>query len=318
MTPRDLEVLAVLAPGQPVSGERLAECLAVSRNAVWKHIRSLREAGLPVQGRAGSGYCLDQPLDLLDAERIRKRLSATGIGVHVTGVTGSTNRDLQALDRPHRRAVIAEYQSAGRGRRGRHWIAPPGCGLCLSWGFRFETGLPRLGALSLVAGMAAARAVEKATGASPGLKWPNDLVLETPRRGKLGGLLVEISGAADGPCTAIVGVGINVQMPPDMPLDQPWADLSAAGTVDRSALAAVLVRELDASCTRFQAEGFAPFQDEWSSRDVLAGCPVQVTFATGQPGRGVADGVSARGGLWLETEDGRREISAGEVSVRAG
>lgn len=317
MTPRDLEVLAVLAPGDPVSGQYLAERLGVSRNAVWKHIRALRDAGLPVRGRAGVGYCLHARLQMLDAECIRRQVAGSGIGVEVTAVTGSTNRDLQARDSRHRVALLAEYQTAGQGRRGRRWLAPPACGLCLSFGYRFETGLPRLGALSLVAGLAAAEAVEAASGIRPGLKWPNDLVLTEPSAGKLGGLLVEISGAADGPCTAIIGVGINVHLPPETVMDQAWADLSGAGGCDRNALAAHLIRALDRACTRFQAEGFAPFRDAWAARDVLAGRPVQVAFGAGPVCRGVAAGVSAGGGLWLEGDDGRREISAGEVRVRA-
>lgn len=317
MTPRDLEVLAVLAPGQPVSGQHLAERLGVSRNAVWKHIRALRDAGLPVSGQAGRGYCLNARLEMLDAGRIRRQLAGSGIGVEVTAVTDSTNRALQRRDGRHRRAVLAEFQTAGQGRRGRSWLAPPACGLCLSFGYRFETGLPRLGALSLVAGLAAAEAVEAASGVRPGLKWPNDLVLAGPRPGKLGGLLVEISGAADGPCTAIIGVGINVHLPPELVLDQAWADLSGAGGCDRNELAVHLIQALDRACDRFQAEGFAPFRDAWAARDVLAGRPVQVEFGTGSMCRGVAAGVSVGGGLWLEGDDGRREISAGEVRIRA-
>lgn len=316
MSPESHRLLELLAPGTTLSGQQLAEQLAVSRSAVWKQVRALRRLGLEIHGRAGRGYRLAWPVSLIDEIGLRDALGQHGIRAELYPALDSTNAALSRLPDSHRRAVLAEYQSAGRGRRGRAWLSPPAAGIYLSFGYRFDCGLPRLGPLSLVSGLAAADALEQATGPGVGLKWPNDLMLEGR---KLGGLLVEISGAADGPCLAVIGLGVNVRLPQARQPDQPWIDLHGAGlrNPDRTALAIDLVRGLDRACATFGCDGFGHFEADWKRRDILAGRPVRVEQIDGAAAQGIARGVSERGGLLLESNDGLHEFSAGEVSVRA-
>ncbi|HKL53539.1 MAG TPA: biotin--[acetyl-CoA-carboxylase] ligase [Wenzhouxiangellaceae bacterium] len=316
-----LQLLARLADGRWHGGPALSDVLGVSRAAVWKQVEVLRGTGLEIRSDSGRGYRLARPVELLCAERIRAALPA-GITVEVLERSASTNAELAGPGFAHRRAVLAEWQQAGRGRRGRHWIAPPGGGLALSFGIRFEVGLPRLGPLSLVAGLACTEALERIGVAGPGLKWPNDLIVDGA---KLGGLLVELQGSVDGPCNVVIGVGINAWLPDALrsAIDQPTADLAGLGVdpQQRNALAAGLIEALDRACERFQRDGFAPFADAWAERDVLFGRAVDVHDADGSVRRGTADGVSERGGLWLRTDDSRtnesrQELVAGEVSLR--
>ncbi|NKI34251.1 biotin--[acetyl-CoA-carboxylase] ligase [Wenzhouxiangella sp. XN79A] len=311
-----LHLLARLADGRWHGGPALSDALGVSRAAIWKQVEVLRGAALPIESDPACGYRLARPIALLSAERIAAAVPA-GIELDVLERCASTNAELAGGGFGHRRAVLAEWQQAGRGRRGRSWIAPPGGAMALSFGFRFEVGLPRLGPLSLVAGLACAEALAGQGVSGVGLKWPNDLVAGGA---KLGGLLVELQGSVDGPCSVVVGVGINVWLPEPARagIDQPVTDLAALGVAPdrRNELAAALVTSLDAACERFEKLGFAPFAEAWAARDVLAGRAVDV-HGTGGVRHGVADGVSERGGLWLRTDAGREELAAGEVSLRA-
>ena len=238
----------------------------------------------------------------------------------------STNDALFACFR-HRHALLAEYQTAGRGRRGRSWISPPGCGISISYGFRFDRGLQRLGSLSLVAGVAVAEALAEGGVADGGvavnLKWPNDLVVGER---KLGGLLIEIRGAgAGGPSKAVIGLGINARLPRAaeapgqyLPPDQPWTDLYAITkqALDRNRLAARLIAALDAACREFEQYGFEPFEARWAALDALRGRHVRVIGGNHEKLEGAAEGVTPRGRLRLVRCGNVFELDAGEVSIR--
>lgn len=323
MTPEAFRLFRTLADGRPLDGMQYSAGAGISRSAVWKQVEQLRAAGLPVAAVRGSGYRLVWPIRLLDALEIRKAAGEPGITVDVVDRTESTNRDLTEHF-THRRVRAAEYQSGGRGRRGRSWISPPGCGAYFSFGYRFECGLQRLGALSLVAGVVAAEGVAD-EGVAVELKWPNDLVVGGA---KLGGLLVEMRGASEGPCEVVAGVGINLRLPRRevglcgfVAPDQPWTDLHAAGLgagdIDRNRLIGRLAGALDAAFDEFYRHGFEPFMPRWRALDALAGREVRVTFGNGSVLDGVAAGVDAQGRLRLECADGTRDVNAGEVSVRA-
>lgn len=317
MNRESLAVLARLADGAWHSGDSLAGASGVGRAAVWKQVEALRQAGLPVHSKRGQGYRLDRSLTMLDADAIRAGLADPEVTVAVVDVVDSTNTAMAERGFVHRHALLAEYQTGGRGRRGRRWLAPPGCGLCLSFGFRFECGLQRLGALSLVAGVAAAEALREASRLDIGLKWPNDLLLDDR---KLAGLLVEIRGASDGPCQVVIGLGVNWWLPEtsNTPPDQPWTDLVGHGAidVDRNQLAGRVIDALDRACASYQRDGFDDFHRRWQALDALAGRSVRVESGDGGVMTGTADGITARGGLWLRHGDDRVELSAGEVSIR--
>lgn len=321
MTPEAYRLLQALAHGKPLNGTRYAAQAGISRAAVWKQVERLRRAGLPVAAVRGAGYRLAWPIELLDADEIRRSGVPGEIGIEVRREVGSTNREMIGNFR-HRHALAAEFQRSGRGRRGRGWILPPGCGVAVSYGYRFDCGLQRLGPLSLVAGVAVAEAVAE-NGMRVAVKWPNDLVVDDR---KLGGLLLEISGAAEGPCRLVVGVGVNTRLPRSeiesadfSPPDQPWIDLheAGAGDLDRNRLIGRIVVALDDALHEFERSGFEPFASRWQSLDVLMGRRVRVIPATGAAFEGLADGVTGQGMLRVARDGRVVELNAGEVSVRA-
>ena len=324
MSPEAL--LRELEAGGAVSGAALAQRFGVSRAAVWKQVQRLRGLQVPIDGAAGSGYRLAHALELLDRERI-----ASGIpielrecirGIEVHWELDSTSAELARRGGEEARGVVclAEHQSAGRGRRGRGWHSPLGGGVFLSLGWRFDLGMAALGGLSLVVGVAVARALREVAGAVPGLglKWPNDVVVDGR---KLGGILIELGGELEGPCDAIVGIGVNWRMPATAAhrIDQPWTDLatlSPASRPSRNALAIALIVHTAHALRRFGQDGLAPFLADFDRLDVLRGREVRVESA-GARLDGVALGVDAAGLLRLGTPQGERRIGSGEVSVRA-
>ncbi len=310
-------VLERLSDGRRHSGAGLAESLGITRAAVWKQIEALRGLGLNISGAAGGGYQLDGPLRFLDAGRIRSAMPDCAPVLETRFVVDSTNRELADLRAAGSdcQVLIAEGQRAGRGRRGRSWLSPPGRGIYCSVAWSFESGLTGLGALSLVTGLSAADCLAEAGLDSVRVKWPNDLVVDGA---KLGGCLVEIGGSAEGPCRAIVGLGINVAIGPVDSLGQPVTDLQAQGlSVDRDRLAGALIQTLSRDLARLDADGFGSFSERWRARDALAGRAV-IIHSMSDPVHGRADGVDATGRLWLDTGSERMTVSAGEVSVRAG
>ena len=248
-------------------------------------------------------------------------------GVTVLDEVDSTNRELARL-RPaerHAHVVMAECQTAGRGRRERHWHSPAGGNLYMSLGWRFAAEEGAVPALPLVVAIAVADALKHVGLEGHGIKWPND-ILAGGR--KLAGILVELQSGAGRP-TAIIGVGVNVNMPkrggedPDILIDRPWTDLesqldSAHRPCDRNALAAALVSRLLAALQRFEREGFSTFTPAWRRYDLLVGGDVTLELDSGTV-CGKAAGVSDQGELILQTGDGgRHAFHAGEVRVYRG
>ena len=313
MSPELNELYVRLADGQRHNGAELADELGISRAAVWKRIESLRRIGLPVSGTAGDGYRIAHPIELLDADLIRQHLDEPSIQVEVIGAVDSTNTRLAAHAPVHGRALVAEAQKAGRGRRGRQWLSPPG-GIYLSLGWHFESGLAGLSPLSLVVGMAAADTLRKTGADTVGVKWPNDLVIDDA---KLGGCLVEVSGAAEGPCQAVIGIGINLQLPESAAVDQPWTCLSRhAEGISRNRLVAGLIDRLARDLPQLDASGFDSFAGQWRQFDALAGRTVHVAIAGSEHFVGLAQGIDAQGRLLVDHDGRTRALGSGEVRVR--
>lgn len=316
MTPAQYSMLQRLARGGVVSGAAVSRDLGISRAAVAKHVRALRALGLSVSACPGRGYRLERPLDLLDPDRLAPAMARWDLALEFAPGLDSTNARLASRPgaRIHRRVVLAEHQTAGRGRHGREWMSPPASGLCLSMGWRFQDGLVGLGPLGLVAGLAAAAAIARLCGRSPGVKWPNDVMAGDC---KLGGCLVEIRGTSDGPCDAVVGVGLNVDMPAAFNPGRSWLDLRRwLGKVDRNDLALALAWQLAEDLAVFARDGFAPFRERWQRHDVLAGKWVDVIRPDGSRFTARAEGISAGGALQVATGAGVIALAAGEVSIR--
>lgn len=321
-------LLLRLQQGDPVSGDALAREAGTTRAAVWKRIAALRAAGVAIDARAGSGYALAAPLELLDPAAILAALADAGgdglDALEVAWTLDSTNAELLRRPAPARgaRVLLAERQTGGRGRRGRAWSSPLAANLYCSLLRTFDGGLARLGGLGLVAGVAAAEALHDAGFPQVRLKWPNDLVVAGAGGGlrKLGGLLVEGGGEHAGPVRAVIGVGVNVRMPAAAAaaIGQPWTDLAAlAGAApSRNALAAALLSRLLPALAAFERDGLAPFLARYAAQDALAGRVVRVQ-AGDAVHVGTVRGLAGDGGLRLDTGAGERVFHAGEVSVRA-
>ena len=324
-----LQLLALLAAGEPLSGAGLATQAGVTRAAIWKQVEALRARGVPIEARGAAGYLLPWPLQLLDAGTIRTALPAAVMrslgALEVHWELDSTSSELQrrGMAAGDLSVVLAETQTAGRGRRGRQWLSPPGLNLYLSCLKRFERGFASLSGLSLAIGVIVLRALERLDIAGAGLKWPNDVlaVANGQSGGKLGGILVELSGEYQGPCAAVVGIGLNLRLTPALreQAGQPVCDLAtlAGGAPpDRNRVAAVLIAALVEGLRQFEHGGFADFIADYARHDLLRDKPVHLS---GSPGTfdGVAAGVDDHGALQVRMADGSvRRIDSADVTVR--
>lgn len=328
MTAEDL--LRVLADGEPHSGEQLARRFGVTRAAVAKHAAKLaRRWELGLIAVPGVGYRLAAPLDLLDERGLRAALTPQHgwqLGnLEIVTELASTNRQLLELPAPAPGVLdvcLAEFQTAGRGRRGRAWRTPLGGGVCLSVAWQFAGTPPELAALTLAVGVVARRAIAALCGVRVELKWPNDLVWDER---KLGGVLLELKGEAHGGCHVVTGLGINVALPRErLTALSDWprgaVDLAAVtrgAAPSRTALAAALVNGLGALFADYAAQGFAAYRTDWRAADFLLGRAVTLDDAAGKFS-GTAQGIDADGALVVETASGvRRRVTSGDVSVRS-
>jgi BirA family transcriptional regulator, biotin operon repressor / biotin---[acetyl-CoA-carboxylase] ligase len=326
---RRARLLAMLATGEFYSGEKLAKRLRISRGGVWKLIRTLQAMGINVESVPRQGYRLPRAVDLLDRNAILAEISpemrerVTPLEVLLT--VDSTNRHVaeQAANLPGTTHVcVAEVQNAGRGRRGRSWVAPFGTGVCMSMSWQFVEAPPTFSALSLAVGVAAVRAFRRFGVQGVGLKWPNDLIWG---QRKLGGILIEMRGESAGPAQVVIGLGINMRMP--APVRLMLAEQQAALIADvheimrertptRNALIAMLAEEITKMLQTFGQRGFEPFLDEWRRLDTLADAPVRVMSGT-ETTLGRARGVELDGTLLVDVDGVLRRFASGEVSLRA-
>ena len=312
------DLIDTLADGAWHSGEDLANAEGVTRAAVAKRIEKLRDLGLDVEARQGLGYRLGQPLERLREPELAA--VAPSARVRVVGSTDSTNQQLlvaDAADDPQ--ILFAEFQTAGRGRRGRSWRSPFGANLYVSLAWSFSSWPPQLTALPLAVGVACARAVQAQGLREVRLKWPNDLYAAGR---KLGGILIEHRGEAGGACRVVIGIGLNVAMSGAQAegIDQPWISLNEAlaaaqrPAASRNALAASLIRELLAMLQPFEAQGFGANRAVWAQLDLTR--DRAVTLSGEPPTFGIARGVDESGALIVEVDGQRRLVHSGDVSLR--
>ena len=251
----------------------------------------------------------------MNAERIAA-LSKAGVAVEVVRETGSTNADLLAraaqLDAPL--LLVAEHQTAGRGRAGRSWLSSPEGSLTFSLAWRFDGGPQALSGLPLAIGVALAETLA-ALGQQVQLKWPNDLLKDGD---KLAGILVETQSAPGGGTWTVIGIGLNLLMPDEM---EAQLGRSAAGVpwlarMERDVLLAALLGGLAAALREFSARGFAAFAARWNRHHGWQGETVVVLDHGTVLHEGRAAGVDDSGRLLLDTAAGRIAVLAGDVSLR--
>lgn len=311
----------MLADGQFHSGEEIGVILGVSRAAVWKHLQKLERLGISLRSIKGRGYCIEGGLDLLDLSKITSAIkSSQSLNFTLFPQIDSTNSYLMRHESPALQVCLAEFQSAGRGRRGRQWISPFAQNIYCSCGWGFEGGIAALEGLSLAVGLVIVRALRRHGVSGLELKWPNDVLYQNQ---KLAGILIEMRGDPAGYCEVIVGIGINVAMGGEQALgiSQAWTDLrtifeqQGLSLLSRNSLVATLVDELVLVLKNYEQSGFGNYRAEWEALNAHAGQLIELhngAFLSS----GVCLGITDVGALVIETEAGRKEFHGGEVSLR--
>jgi BirA family biotin operon repressor/biotin-[acetyl-CoA-carboxylase] ligase len=299
---------------------RALECTEVELAAA---VAALRAFGLAMLVN-DTTLCLEAPINLIEAAALRCALTPAATqalkSIEVLWTTDSTNLRLherwKTTGDAHGQLLLAEFQTSGRGRQNRPWVAPLAGGLCMSLGWRVTTSVQqRLGTLGIAAGIAAMRALRAIQIDSVMLKWPNDLVVG---QHKLGGILVESRHCANA-IGLVIGLGLNVDLrgfSADV-IDQPYTDLFSCTNrrLNRSTLAAGLASALVAVLEEWESDAAVRLIDEWMSFDGTNGKRVRISTADGTV-TGTASGIDREGALLIECAGQLQRFHAGEVSLR--
>ena len=321
-----VRLLQLLNNKEFLTGTWLGRELGISRAAVHKHISSLQALGLPIDSVPGKGYRLAKGIVALNSNVIAQGLDErTRSEIHkicVEQSVDSTNNYLWRLsnqDSIHGTVCLAESQSTGRGQRGRQWVASPYRNLLMSLGWVYDVWPKGISGMSVAVGIRLVDALKDLGVYKLELKWPNDIVYGNK---KLGGVLIEVSGESTGPCSLVVGVGINVRISKrdGSCIEQPWTDLAngLGCDIDRNQLAAACITQLHLLLSHYAADGFECYRKRWRELDVLRGHEVVVMNPDGG-GKvtGEAVGLDSTGALKIRQKGGKEIVCYhGNVSVR--
>ncbi len=311
--------LELLKSGETVSGGQLARELGVSRNAVWKAVNGLRRDGYAIDAGTNRGYRLTSAPDLLSETEIRRWLTAKEFGrqIEIHDRLDSTNNRAKALaaaGAPHGTTVIADSQSGGRGRLGRSFFSPGHSGVYMTCVLRPECAPEKAGLLTSLAAVAAARAVEKVSGAEVKIKWVNDLYLGDR---KICGILSEagLDMEAGRLEYAVVGIGINVKrmaFPPELRETATSVGNETGGDPDRNRLIAEILNGLEALYGTLETGAF--LQESRERSNVIGRNVTVIEGGRTYPARALD--IDSQGRLVIETENGTSCLNYGEVSLR--
>ena len=315
------QIIDKLAGADFISGEQLGAELGISRAAIAKHIQAIAEMGLDIYRVTGKGYQLSKKLDLLNSERITHYLNDKQCSntVEVHHILDSTNSYLLrkiATQTNNGEVCLAEYQSAGRGRRGRQWISPFGTNLYLSMYRHLEQGMSAAMGLSVVAAIAVFDALKNIYGCNVELKWPNDIYLNSK---KLAGILIDLEGQPLEACHCVIGIGINLSMPEASAklVDQPWSDLSTITShdIDRNKFAAELIIQLNKRLNEHNLTGLKDMLALWHQHDIYYNRPIKIITGK-REALGISRGIDIQGALLIEQDGMISSIYGGEISLR--
>jgi len=316
----DDRLRAALEGGAWRSGSEIARALGVSRAAVWKGIERLRRRGYEVDAARGRGYRLVRVGDRLLPHEIRRHWRARRWRADIVHreTVDSTNRLASELARagaPEGTVVVAEAQTAGRGRLGRTWASPAHLNLYLSLLLRPPLAPAEVPRLTLVAAVAAAEAIEATIGEPPGIKWPNDVLLGGR---KAVGILTELEAESERVRFAIVGIGVNVNataadFPPELRRKATSLALAGGHPIDRAAFAGRLLARLEADYGELVRRGFDALRRRYERYHVLPGRRVRVQGA--QALAGTVRGIDADGALLVAGRHGVERVVGGEVTL---
>ncbi len=324
LSPTLVKLIKLLNDGKFHSGASLGEALNISRNAIWKHINQLIKYEVDIESAQSKGYCLKQPLILLDKKIIKKNIHYTGKfypeKIEILGSIASTNDYLKtnAAHNVDEIAIcLAEYQTAGRGRFGRSWYCPFGANINLSCRWSVSKDVSKLSGLSLVVALAVMEALKEYQFKNNlAIKWPNDILWQGK---KLAGILVEMSAESHGATQIIIGIGLNVNMPASAKtaIDCHWESLEQImrSYQDRNKIAGLLINSLLHHLQQFEEEGTFNFTRQWKQHDYLLDKKLVLKLGKNNA-EGIARGINAEGHLLLQQADDKiTAYSAGEASL---
>ena len=310
-----IKIASILSNLEYHDGDTIGTLLGITRSAVWKSIKKLEEYGIEVTSIKNKGYALKETLLLIDKNRILQQCIGSNIEIEVFENIDSTSNYLnKRIDSNERRICFAEIQNSGRGRMGKSWHSPFGQNIYMSYAYCFKKDISELNGLSLVVGIAVLSAIQEIGVDIPiGLKWPNDGVYML---GKLMGNLVELKSEAYGETTAIIGIGINVNMlSGDETITQNWTSLRkiTGKYIDRNELCIALIHNLNAYLELFAKYGLREFMSKWRELDTLYNKKIKLNNGEYE---GIAKGINEQGNLLLELATGEvRAFSSGEASL---
>ena len=321
----DQQILTALhaAGAVGVSGAELSQRLAVSRAAIWARIEELRTLGYEIEASPHRGYRLRSVPDVLHADDLLSRLGNTrviGRDIRVFQETSSTNDVVEKLARdgvPEGVVVFAESQTKGRGRLGRKWLSPAGRGLWFSVLLRPNLRPQAATQMTIATAVAVARAIRQQTGLKPGIKWPNDILLQGR---KTAGILTELSAELDHIKYLVIGIGVDVnvaptEFPPDLRKLATSLRTESGRVHNRADVAVAILRALDDDYARIAAGHFEAVANEWAEHCTTLGQPVTIHIGDRRI-HGRAEALDEDGALLLRTEHGRLErIIGGDVMM---
>ena len=305
-----------------VSGQELCRKLGVSRTAVWKNLRSLQEDGYEIEAVTNRGYRLAGVPDTIAEEEVASRLQTERMGRQIRYFSriDSTNQYAKRIAEegaPDGTLIIADEQTAGKGRSGRTWVTPPAEAIAFTLLLRPKLSPDRISMVTLVMGLAVTNAVNSLYGVSAGIKWPNDVVIKGR---KLCGILTEMSAEVRQVNYIVIGVGINANLtsfPEEIREIATSLKLELGRDINRAELIARVMAEFERLYAEFEAQGdLGAVMQEYNELCLNAGSKVRVLDPNGEY-TGTSRGINSMGELLVETEDGQiQEVYAGEVSVR--
>ncbi len=316
------QLLQMLADGEYLSGEDMSKRLNITRAAVWKRIQVLREQGFDIQSAGKKGYHLVWPADTLEPAFVQLHLETAWAGqppmLYEKSMTSTNTVLKQAAENgaAHGTVALCQAQTAGKGRRGRAWVSPEGQGLWVSLLIRPKLAPANAQLITFAAAIAMAEAVEKETGLSIGIKWPNDLVVNGK---KICGILLELSGDVESIAYVVVGTGLNVgskAYPPELSDRASSLEDALGYTISRAAVLRSYLQTIEKYIGLLEAKGLAGIWEAYQSKSCTIGCTVKVE-GNGENFQGIANGLDENGALLVKLEDGTiRRVLAGDVSVR--
>lgn len=319
-----VRILALLHAEPVVSGERLSAELGISRAAIWKHVEHLRAEGYRIDAEHARGYRLAAVPDRLLPAEIGRHLATARFARSIVAFdeTDSTNVQAARLARegaPEGTLVVAERQTAGRGRLGRTWVSPARLNLYASFILRPDLGPSEAPRLALAAAVGLARTLAPLAPGLVAIKWPNDCLLDGR---KTAGILMEMDAELDRVRSVVLGIGVNLNadrdaFPPELRATATSVRLATGRTVDRVAFTAALAGHLEAVYDRVVGGDFAAVVREWETYSCLTGR--RVTIAAGaERTTGVVRGLDAEGRLVLDGPGGIEHVVAGDVTLVGG